>query len=732
MTNPAEARFDVNELEGVTLTAGMDATAFARFPDAQALTVEQYADAFAPVFKSQGVEDYLQGIMKAGLGDTPSMQTFGQLTTLSGNADRGLVPWPDLPPQVLRKLAGENLIIHAVIQQRSLDVDRYAGLSSHPWKPGWTIEVRNRLAKTERSDLQDIQDAARFIENCNSQTGYDARARDAAGVGNFRTYLKEITRDSLRFDLAATWTQCDTRGRVEAFKALPGSNIILATPQGYNGQKPIWAVGVDEAGTVRHEFTRDQLSVMRRNPRTDPNAVGYGYSELNMTVKVIQAFTNAFDMNADTFTRSAVPNGVLMGEGLWTPRQTEVLSRMWQNLKKGVTKQWALPFINLPKDGKLEILDLSRIKGNEVYYEDFINMMGGLYCAIVGFEPARLGYRISGGGPDASPKSDTTSGVIVDQADPGLAGLLEPIEEFVNAYLIWPRWPHLILRFNGKNPKEDARAYEFKRNASTYGEARAMSDLPSLVDLAKGEQKKMAQMMELCPIDPGLTSVYQTILQGVMAAEAQANEPEPGPGAPDVVKNPKGAKIAPKKDPAKSEAHGHTSGVRRDSKAEAKKSVGYTKPLYVQRKVLNAEEILRWAAQQGFTSTLPADDLHVTVAFSREPVDWFAAPAAESSVMVPAGGARAVMPLGHGEGDRAIVLRFDSFALQVDWRRFVDAGASWDYEGFSPHFTITYANPDDLDLDAVEPYRGEIVLGPELFSALDTEWREQVELAPTA
>ncbi|CAN0594097.1 unnamed protein product, partial [Laminaria digitata] len=44
--------------------------------------------------------------------------------------------------------------------------------------------------------------------------------------------------------------------------------------------------------------------------------------------------------------------------------------------------------------------------------------------------------------------------------------------------------------------------------------------------------------------------------------------------------------------------------------------------LYVRRDVLNADEIISWAKEQGFKTTLPADDMHVTVAFSRDRVDW--------------------------------------------------------------------------------------------------------------
>lgn len=44
--------------------------------------------------------------------------------------------------------------------------------------------------------------------------------------------------------------------------------------------------------------------------------------------------------------------------------------------------------------------------------------------------------------------------------------------------------------------------------------------------------------------------------------------------------------------------------------------------LYVCRKLLNADEVLAWARSQGFKDLLSADDLHVTIAYSRTRIDW--------------------------------------------------------------------------------------------------------------
>lgn len=150
--------------------------------------------------------------------------------------------------------------------------------------------------------------------------------------------------------------------------------------------------------------------------------------------------------------------------------------------------------------------------------------------------------------------------------------------------------------------------------------------------------------------------------------------------------------------------------------------------LYVNRRVQNADEILEWARAQGFASTINAEDLHVTIAFSRTPLDWMKVGEPwggdkDGELTIPPGGARLVEPLG-SEG--AVVLLFNS--AELAWRHMAirEAGASWDHPQYQPHITVTYA-PGDVDIASVEPYRGRIVLGPEIFEELDLDWKSKVK-----
>ena len=143
-------------------------------------------------------------------------------------------------------------------------------------------------------------------------------------------------------------------------------------------------------------------------------------------------------------------------------------------------------------------------------------------------------------------------------------------------------------------------------------------------------------------------------------------------------------------------------------------------PLYVRRDVLNAEQIITWAKAQGFRTTLPAEDMHVTVVYSKALVDWNAMDHMVDEEEFPAG-ERRVMPLGE---DGAWVLRFEAQPLTERHHYFRSRGASWDYADYHPHITLTY-DAGDAAL-AAEPYRGVIRLGPEVFEEIQEGWADDI------
>lgn len=148
------------------------------------------------------------------------------------------------------------------------------------------------------------------------------------------------------------------------------------------------------------------------------------------------------------------------------------------------------------------------------------------------------------------------------------------------------------------------------------------------------------------------------------------------------------------------------------------------KSLYVSRDLLNADEVIAWAKAQGFKQTLAPDDMHVTIAFSREPVDWTEAGDSVDHLQV-GNGLISVQPLGDKGG---IVALFDSPELHKRWQEFRDVGASWDWPEYKPHITLTYSGEGaPPDLSKVEPYTGELKFGPEKYAEVDDNWTDKIK-----
>lgn len=145
--------------------------------------------------------------------------------------------------------------------------------------------------------------------------------------------------------------------------------------------------------------------------------------------------------------------------------------------------------------------------------------------------------------------------------------------------------------------------------------------------------------------------------------------------------------------------------------------LGDAKPrsLYVMRRVVNVGDFEKWAKSQGIELQ---DDLHVTIAFSRQALDWMRVDHEEwnqdeeGQITIKPGGVRIIEPLG----DRTAVLLFTSSTLTWRHEQIIRAGASHDYPEYQPHISLT---GEPVDIDSIEPYRGEIVLGPEIFEELD-------------
>jgi hypothetical protein len=165
---------------------------------------------------------------------------------------------------------------------------------------------------------------------------------------------------------------------------------------------------------------------------------------------------------------------------------------------------------------------------------------------------------------------------------------------------------------------------------------------------------------------------------------------------------------------------------RKRTKPRDNWAVGKAEPrtLYVSRPVLNGGDLVDWAKSEGFATALQPNDLHVTLAFSRTPLDWSKLlPLA--TITQATNGERAIERFGPEGEKKAAVLKFAAPELEARWQQLCDAGASWDWPNYKPHVTISWDAPDGIE-DRAKPYTGPIIFGPEKFAEVEDDWHDSI------
>lgn len=300
---------------------------------------------------------------------------------------------------------------------------------------------------------------------------------------------------------------------------------------------------------------------------------------------------------------------------------------------------------------------------------------------------------------------------------------LQRLDEILLRSALGTRPPEITWNFAPLRPVDEAQASEIeKREAETVTQY-ASSNLIPTTALAKAVQNRMVESGRWPGLDKALEEAEAAgkLPPKVAGEEDDGAEPaQPDPTDPAANDN-EAAQVA-----SRLEQRGT---VTRDQ-AIALIADAAPRSLYVHRKLLNAAEFIAWAKSQGFETTTPGDELHVTIAYSRQPVDWIKAGGEnwgsdeKGNLRVAPGGPRLVEPLGD---KGAVVLLFASPSLSwrhEDIKRL--AGATSDYDEYQPHVTITYRKPDGLDLRTVEPYRGALEFGPEVFEEVTDGWETTV------
>lgn len=546
------------------------------------------------------------------------------------------------------------------------------------------------------------------------------------GVTGFSQWMRMLVEDILVIDAPTIWVDRGDPLNTQ-FKIIDGASIkIVIDEDGRIPPPPSPAYQQIIKGMPAWNYTADDLIYMPRNPR--PGRI-YGMSPVQQIVITVNICLRRQASQLQYFTDGNIPDALIATPESWTPEQIIAYQKAWDSLFEGQTAN--------RRRAKFVPGGVTMTQTKEAILKDAFDEWLLKICAFAFSIPASAFI--------AQVNRATAQTAKAASEEEGLAPLLRHLKRIIDT-IVQKYLGQYDLEFDWADKEETdaadkATIHDTKiRNGSmTINEARNEDgkdpieggDVPFI--MTSTGPVPVASLVNLPvepPPPPGPTGV------------ADRNNPlhpdhpdNPANQNPDGTKPPTAGKPGASSGNASSFGGDKGEGEQDQRENQTKdggtgKSArpfvvastvskrGVTKPLYVRRPLLNAGSIIEHFKNQGFETLLEEDDMHVTQVYSKQPVSWDQFTPYRNIVTVGVS-RRSVHQFDGG----ATVMRFESFKLRSRFGQFRDGGCSFDYDQYKPHITLTYAK-HGLNLDAIEPYPGELIFGPEIFEEINDGYKD--------
>ncbi|MEC0169903.1 phage portal protein [Paenibacillus graminis] len=412
-----------------------------------------------------------------------------------------------LPFSVLRNMAKVPAIA-AIINTRLNQVARFARRPRYEGDLGFRIGFKNPKQSMSRA----AQSRAFELEEFFLRTGNwgNPERKD-----NFNQFLRKITRDSLTLD-AVAWENVFTRGgqitemfavdaaTIELLPTSPTSEIYQ--PTSYQAVTSIGAAGpiayvqrVD--GRITAEYSRQELTYLIRNPRTDIAYADFGFSELETLIEIVTGIVNGVRYNTSYFSFNSLPQGVLEVIGKYEEEDIEAFSRHWKTLTEGAQGKWTVPVMAMEEGNGFKFTPFKN-SNQDMQFNEFLEFLFNLACAVYQIDPNEVGFKSWTSGKSMS-QSDNTAEKMDSSKDKGFIPLMYFLSDGFNANVLDRIAPEFALFWAGLDEEEEERKAQRLKDDMELG-------LTTVAEVRKqrGQQVPPEAKWMNAPANPVLIQAY--------------------------------------------------------------------------------------------------------------------------------------------------------------------------------------------------------------------------------
>ena len=344
--------------------------------------------------------------------------------------------------------------VAAIIRTRCNQSAEWQRPQEDEFSVGFQITPRDKNQRVTKSLAKEIDEATEKVM--------------AAGADYFPGGLEAWDRatnvDSLTADLAFTEIgeykknpKTDTVGELLWFAPADPTYIRrwITSEQIQNRQ---WFAGDNETAFVQYmdneitaEWTKHQMHMGIRNPRSWTYTGGYGHPELEELVSIVAWAVHAFATNGSNYMTGMHGNMMLVLKSSMKTNRFEQIERMIHAALSGVASNRKTPVIQVNPAMNEDIIpvELGKTSNADMQYADWINFLVKVICSLYAMDPAEMGFIFGNEGVKNQQYANSPLDRIVNSKERGLRPLLRAKGRWVDEFLFRRFYPRLKFNYVG-------------------------------------------------------------------------------------------------------------------------------------------------------------------------------------------------------------------------------------------------------------------------------------------
>lgn len=432
----------------------------------------------------------------------------------------------------LRQVYAESLITKLVVNTRIRQVQAFLNIPDGEADPGFALRFKDKRRPVLDEDHDRFYILTQYLLNCGME--FDPRRRKRMGRDDLDDFTAKHLRDSLVLDHAPIELVPTKLGdRVHGFQAVDGGHVYLTDPSAgmldyWEGQgeynlltgrpditEPQDVIAVYEKdGVAKALYTHDEMMIPIRNVTSDERYYGYGMPETEEVLKVITAFSRAFNLNVSSIDDNALPRGILGISGDYNQEDLDALTYRLESEMRGGSNRYRVMMMRLEQEGGGVNWIPTGGEPQEQLYARWITLNVAINCSAYGMNPEEIAFDSYSAGNSALSGSDTEA-KLTSGSDKGLTTLLKWYRKTLNELLALQD-PDVELVWNGLRTSHEE-ALQREDSLMTWGEKRRQYGLTT-----DHIPKELLNM----PLNPVLSSIYQQVAM-------PQQQGDPGEGDPN-------------------------------------------------------------------------------------------------------------------------------------------------------------------------------------------------------